>query len=227
MTSLHRRAAVRHHTFAFAALTLASLVFCQEARAADEGTWWLRLGPGQISFSEKVTLRAAGNVVPGAGATVSNNTALLAELGYRITPEWAAGLTIGIPPTTKVTGSGTAQAFGKFGEVTYAPMGLTAQYRLDAGGWRPYAGAGVVYYMAMRSKDAAIQQLDVDNAWGSVLQIGAEVPLSKQYGFFIDVKKLFLKTHASGVLPAAGGAPVTADITLNPLVVHAGISVQF
>ena len=42
-----------------------------------------------------------------------------------------------------------------------------------------------------------------------------------------DVKKLFLKTTASGNLPALGGAPVKADAKLDPLVIQAGLLLQF
>lgn len=211
------------------AVLLATLLAVgHSAASADEGPWRVRVGPARITFDESVTLSAGGAAVPGAGATLSDNTALLAEIGYRLTPAWSLGLTIGVPPTTKVSGSGTAEAFGRLGKVTYGPLGLTAQYQFDLGlPVRPYVGAGAVYYMIMKTRDGAIQDLEVDNAWGSVLQVGAELPLSERYGLFLDVKKLFLKTTASGVLPAAGGAPVSANVTLNPLVVHAGLSIRF
>lgn len=54
-----------------------------------------------------------------------------------------------------------------------------------------------------------------------------KLPLNERYSLFFDVKKLFLKTSASGVLPAMGGAPVSARVTLNPAVVHLGLSVNF
>ena len=195
---------------------------------ADENDWRLRIGPGHIAFDKNVTLSAGGAVIPGAGARLQDNTALLAEIGYRVTPNWSAGLTFGIPPTTKVNGTGTAEPFGEFGRVKYGPLGMTAQYQFNAGGTlQPYVGAGAVYYMVFSSKDAAITQLEVDNAWGSVIQVGADYNLTPTVGLFFDVRKLYLKTTATGFLPAAGGAPVKADATLNPLVIHAGLLVRF
>lgn len=212
---------------------IASLALCMLgttgfAHAQNSGDWRLRLGPGHISFDEKVTLSAAGNVVPGAGATFSNNTTLLAEVGYRFTPQWSAGLTLGIPPTTTAKGSGTAAPFGDFGKIKYGPLGLSGQYQFNSGGTvKPYVGAGVAYNIVFSNKDGAITQLKAKNSWGTFLQLGADIELSPKYGLFVDVKKLQLKTKATGFLPAAGGPPVRADATLNPLVVQAGLLMRF
>ena len=195
--------------------------------AADED-WRLRIGPGRIAFDERITLSIGGAPVPGAGAKLSDDTTLLAEIGYRFTPEWSAGLTVGIPPTTDIDGTGSAAAFGRLGEMKYGPLALTGQYQFNAGGrLQPYLGAGAVYYLVMDEKDGAVAGLTVDNAWGSVLQAGVDYKLSPTLGLFVDVKKLFLKTTASGSLPALGGAPVKADAKLDPLVIQAGLLLQF
>ncbi len=171
---------------------------------------------------------ASAAPVPGAGAKLSDDTTLLAEIGYRFTPEWSAGLTVGIPPTTDIDGTGSAAAFGRLGEMKYGPLALTGQYQFNAGGrLQPYLGAGAVYYLVMDEKDGAVAGLTVDNAWGSVLQAGVDYKLSPTLGLFVDVKKLFLKTTASGNLPALGGAPVKADAKLDPLVIQAGLLLQF
>lgn len=208
-----------------AALALAGLT---PSAHADGGDWRLRVGPGRIAWDETVRLSVGGAAVPGAGAELSDDTALLAEIGYRVGPNWSAGLTLGIPPTTDVSGSGAAAPFGRLGRVKYGPLGLTGQYQFNAGGaLRPYLGAGAVYYMVFEDRDGSIAQLEVDNAWGGIVQAGVDVRLSPRLGLFLDVKKLFLDTKARGTLPALGGAPVSADVTLDPLVIHAGLVVDF
>lgn len=211
---------------AFAAAALLASVAGQAS--ADEHAWRLRVGPGHIAWDEQVTLSIGGGPVPGAGARLSDNTTLLAEIGYRFTPSWSAGLTLGIPPSTEASGTGAAAPFGELGKIKYGPLALTAQYQFNSGAaLQPYVGAGAVYFMVLSDKDASIAQLKVDNAWGSVIQAGADYALSPTLGLFVDVKKLFLKTRASGTLPALGGAPVTADVTLDPLVIHAGLVLRF
>ena len=69
-----------------------------------------------------------------------------------------------------------------------------------------------------------MQQLDVKSAWGSAVQAGVEVPISKRVGIYADVKQLFLRTTASGVLL---GVPSSANVTLNPTIYNFGLAVDF
>ncbi len=207
---------------------LAAGIALAGAAQAQEADWRLRLGPGRIAWDETVRLNVGGSAVPGAGATLSDDTALLAEIGYRFTPAWSLGVTVGVPPTTAARGTGAAAPFGHLGDVKYGPLGLTAQYQFNtAGRLRPYVGAGAVYFKVFEDRDGSIERLKVDNAWGSIVQAGVDVRLSPRLGLFLDVKKLFLDTDAHGTLPALGGAPVRADITLDPLVLQAGLVIDF
>jgi outer membrane protein len=43
----------------------------------------------------------------------------------------------------------------------------------------------------------------------------------------MDARKIFVKTTATGAIPALGGPLATASVTLNPLVVHMGVSYRF
>lgn len=213
--------------FSSAVLALSSLS-CAANAADNSGSWDMQIGPAYIDFHEKVSLSAAGTPVPGAAAKVKNNTTLAAEITYRFTPEWSVAGNIGIPPTTDVTGTGTAEPFGKLGSVRYAPFAVTGKYTFGAGSsFRPYVGAGLVYYVVTKETDAFITSLKVDNATGSALQAGFQYDLTPSLGLFADVKKFFIKTTASGSLPALGGAPAKADIRLDPLALHAGVVVRF
>lgn len=211
---------------ASAALCVASVI--PGAAHAEDPRWFANLGVAHVMFHESATLSAAGTPVPGGNASASDNTTLALELGYKLTPQWSASATIGVPPTSKVAGSGTASAFGEMGRVKYGPLVLGGQYHLaPTANIQPYVGAGAVYYRVLSSRDGAIEQLDVKSGWGSMLQAGVRMPLNERYSLFFDVKKLFLKSSAAGLLPAMGGAPVSAQITLNPVVVHLGLSVNF
>lgn len=195
---------------------------------AEETPWWTHVGVARVAFQESAKLYAAGSAVPGADAQASDNTTLLLEGGYKFTPNWSTSVTIGIPPTSDVTGTGSVAAVGKIGSVKYAPLVMAAQYHLGSvGPVQPYVGAGAVYYYVMKAKDGALENLKVKSGWGSVLQVGAEMPLDQRFGLYFDVKKAFIKTKATGNLTAMGGAPVQADVTLNPLVVNIGLSVKF
>lgn len=76
-------------------------------------------------------------------------------------------------------------------------------------------------------KDGFITNLDVKSAFGAVAEIGADIPLEGGWSIGLDVRKIFLKTKADGVLPAMGGAAAHADVRLDPLVVFASIGRRF
>jgi outer membrane protein len=204
---------------ATAAILAAAVLGAQTAKA-EEDKWRIRVGPAQVYFDESASLGVGGAPLPGGNISIKNNTTLLAEFGYRFTPECSAGLTIGYPPTASVQGKGSAAALGEFGRVTYAPAALTLQYQFNTNGtFKPYVGAGPTYFVALKTSDGALAGFNVKNAWGGVLQAGVEYEISKKMDVFVDIKKLFIDTSATGSATAFGGAPATANVTLNPLVI--------
>jgi outer membrane protein len=195
---------------------------------AADGDWRLKVGIGRIDFREDVALSVGGAPFPTGGASLSDDNTLLAEIGYRFTPQWSAWLTLGVPPTTDVRGTGDAAPFGKLGEVRYGPLALAANYSFDTGSaLRPYVGAGAVYFAVLDEKDGAIAGLEAKSRFGSLVQIGAEYALTPTLGLFVDVKKLFVKTRATGTLPGLGGAPVEARVDLDPVVFTTGLVFDF
>ena len=92
---------------------------------------------------------------------------------------------------------------------------------------RPYVGAGLNYTIVFKSEDGFISNLDARSAFGSVLQLGVDMPLDSTWTLSADARKIFLKTKADGVLPAMGGAAAHADVRLDPLVVFVSIGRKF
>lgn len=209
------------------AILVAATLGAQTAKAEDD-KWRIRVGPAQVLYDESASLGVGGAPLPGGNVSIKDNTTLLVEFGYRFTPEWSAGLTIGYPPTASVQGEGSAAALGKLGSVTYGPAALTLQYQFNTNGtFKPYVGAGPAYFVVFKTRDGALAEFDAENAWGSVLQAGIEYEVSKKIDVFVDVKKLFLDTSATGSVTAFDGAPATASVTLDPLVVHVGVVFNF
>ena len=117
---------------------------------------------------------------------------------------------------------------GTLGEVKYAPAVLSVTYGLgELGIFRPYVGLGINDTRIVSTRDGDLAGLRVKSAWGSLLQVGVDVPLDAHWSLFLDVRKVFVKTSTSGTLPALGGLAATADVTLNPRITHAGLSYRF
>lgn len=136
--------------------------------------------------------------------------------------------TLGVPPQSKITGTGTEAPFGSLGAVRYAPIALIGKYQFDTGGaWHPYVGAGGVYYAVVKAIDGFVSALEVDNKFGAALQAGVQYDITSGLGVFLDFKKFYVKTQANGTVPAMGGAPAPADVTLDPAVVQVGVVLHF
>jgi outer membrane protein len=134
---------------------------------------------------------------------------------------------VGLPTSTKVEGQGSLAAFGKVGELTYGPLMLTGTYEFNLGPVRPYLGGGIAYIKVLKSSDGAITNLDAESGFGSVFQAGLNMPIDKTWGVFLDLRRLKWNSKATGVVPAAGGAPAQAKLKLTADVVLLGVSKQF
>ncbi|WP_082493372.1 OmpW family protein [Acidovorax sp. Leaf160] len=190
--------------------------------------WRIYAGAAHIGFSTSAEVRAGGQLVPGADARADSNNSLAFGAIYDFHPGWSAEIALGLPPTTALKGTGTLAGAGTLGKVKYGPAVLSVRRQLwEDGPVRPYIGAGINYTLVLESRDGFVSNLDVKNGVGPVLQAGFEVPIDARWSFFVDAKKIWLKTTATGTLPALGGAPAHAKVRLDPLVVTAGVSYRF
>ncbi|MCC4594205.1 outer membrane beta-barrel protein [Xanthomonas campestris pv. phormiicola] len=226
--SHHRR--VRALTF----VPLLCLGLCGVGTAAaEESHWSLRGGPVGVFWNESSTVSVAGSKVPGGSVAAKNNASLGVDVGYDLDDRWSLRLAVGVPPTTELTTSGSLNALvpplsGKLGKVKYGPAVLTAVYRFNPNGRIvPYVGAGASYVYVFDTDDGDVAGLQVDSAWGSVLQAGIDVPLKRGWSLFLDARKILVQTRARGTVPALGGPPASVAVHLDPLIVHTGIEYHF
>jgi len=204
------------------ALALLGLSCAAPATAEDKLGWYLQTGPASVTFSEDATIAAGGSTIPGANATLSDNATLAFGLGYRFSEALSVIAIGGVPPTTTVEGTGPLAGI-TVGEVTYAPLIVAANYHIPTKArFQPFVGAGVNYTMVFDTKDDGLTNLKAENAFGWALRAGFDYMVNETNGLFFAANKVFVSTKASGNAVALGGAPVDADIDLDPLILHAG-----
>lgn len=200
---------------------------------AEDSPWSIRVGPAQVLFDASAKVDVGGTTVPGANVGAEDNTTLALDIGYALTDRWTIRAAVGIPPTTTLSAAGTLKGFvppltGTLGRVKYGPAVLSATWKIgDFGAFHPYVGAGLNYTHVFSSEDGDIAGLKVDSAFGTVLEGGFDVPLDRHWSLFLDARKIFVKTMATGTVPALGGPPAKASVTLDPLIVHMGVSYRF
>jgi outer membrane protein len=187
--------------------------------------FYLHIGPAGLIYSEGAKMRAGGTPIPGADIRVPNSLTAAAEIGYFLTPNIAIGLAGGYPPLVKVEARGSITGLGTLGKVDGGPMALTAQYHFTGlGRFQPYIGLGPSLMIVFKDHDGAVSDLKTDHALGFAGQIGFNYMIDGNWGVFFDLKKVYLRAKTSGSL---GGLPIRATATLDPLVLHTGLTYRF
>jgi len=155
------------------ALTMTSAMSAQ-AQDQDAG-WYARVAPVTLIFDTDADISIAGNVVPGASASIEDNWSLSFEVGKKFQNNWALSFTGGIPPTAKLVGTGPLVGT-TLGKAKYAPAIATAHYHFDSFGpqFEPYLGGGLNYTFIYDETDGAVSNLKVDDTPGLVLVAGVE-----------------------------------------------------
>jgi outer membrane protein len=187
--------------------------------------WFVRVGAAQLTLADDADFSVMGQPLPGAGLETDAQYTASVEIGRRFGDHFSVDLTLGVPPTAEADGTGMIAGLGRLAEVTYGPMALTGLYHpFRNEKWDLYVGGGVSYMMIVDTKDGALTNVEADDDVGPVLQAGVSYSINSSWAVFADVKQAWLETTATGSL---GGAPVTADITMDPLVVSTGVQFSF
>lgn len=208
-----------------AGIAISAPAYAQSEKGWQAGDVVVRVGAAGVLFNSSADLELAGNPVPGGNVKVSNDVTPSGEISYFFTSAISGTVNFGIPPKARVDGKGTLTPAGELGQVRYGLGAATLRYHLnDQGSVSPFIGGGVGRLFSFSEDDGSVQNLEVDSAWGPVIQGGVDVHLSRKFGLYASVSYSPIKTDATGVI---FGAPATADVKLNPTVVQGGVSYRF
>jgi outer membrane protein len=208
-------------------IALAGLLLAASPAAAQDAdaNWFVHLGATRLTLADKIALNFAGAPVPGAGIETKPHLTPTVQIGRFVGEHIAIAVTVGVPPHISIQGAGALQPFGKLAETTYGPSVATVQYHpFRSGPVQPYVGVGASYMIIFSAKDAAFRDVTIEDDLAPALEGGTDVMLNKRVGFFLDVKKAFLRTTARGTF---GGAPVVGKVKLDPWALSAGATFRF
>ena len=137
------------------------------------------------------------------------------DISYFLSPNLAAELILTVPQKHTLSAGGA-----NIGSLRHLPPTLTVQYHFNAGGFKPYVGAGLNYTRFSSVNLPA--GVDIKrNSVGLALQVGVDIPLTKDLFLNIDIKKLQLGTKVS-----AGGSQI-GKFKVDPLLVGVGLGWRF
>lgn len=199
----------------------------QTASADDTGRWYIQAGIANVAFDESFDISAGGAPLAGSDASLSGSNTFGLGVGYYVNENFSVIGLIGVPPTTEASGEGVLAGL-TIGKVSYAPVMLLGNYHFNKDSkFQPFIGGGVVYNKIIDEEDNAVTGLSVDDSWGAVLRVGFDYMIDDNWGAFGSINKLILDHDFAGTAPAFGGAPVTASVELDPLIIHAGVTYRF
>lgn len=180
--------------------------FAQQA----ESPWLVRV--------RAVHLDSSNNDSTGLGLSINNKTIPDIDISYFFTPNIAAELVLTYPQKHDVNASALG---GKIGTLKHLPPTLLAQYHFtNFNGFKPYVGAGV-NYTRFSNVDLPLGATVDRNSWGPALQVGVDIPLTKQLSLNFDIKKVYIKTDVT--VPGV----TSGRFKVDPLLVGVGLGWRF
>ena len=130
----------------------------------------------------------------------------------------------------EIDGKGGLSGAGEIADTWIFPPALTLQYHFTSmGHFKPYVGAGVQYIAffdeTTGNNGLSATSVDIDNAFGFVLQAGADVSLGGGWVLNADVKKTWLNTNVTWHF--GDEDPIRADVDLDPWIFSVGLGYRF
>ncbi|QZP07167.1 OmpW family outer membrane protein [Caenibius sp. WL] len=132
-----------------------------------------------------------------------------------------------------IDGKGSLAGAELIANAKIVPATLTAKYHFNAGGVKPYLGAGPAYFIFIDEKSGATARAlgatrnRINDSLGVALQAGIDIPLNASgMALSLDAKRYFMKVDAKWY-DASGAKVLHTRNTLDPWVLSVGLAWRF
>lgn len=174
-----------------------------------------------VGVTAGLETRASDNYVPTVAAEYFFTENFSIETIAGVT-QHDVDATAGLPEGTELVSDGLL-----------LPATVTGKAHFNAGGIKPYIGAGVAYFIWLDVDDTAagtaplgVTNTTLSDEFGFVLQAGVDVPVGEDgFGVTLDAKRYFIGTTASWFV--GDTVVISNDHDLDPWVLSAGVSYRF
>ena len=199
------------------AASAATPAFAQPGASADT---FVRLGIAHIDMADEGVVFVNGVQDPGADYQTDKDFAGSIEIGHFVHPHFAVRLAGTTPTETYNLPKGSLNGLPNLGNDTSSTFTLTLTWHpLRGHRFSPYIGGGIGLNKIWSTEDRLADDLEIKSSHGPLIQAGVEFDVSDRFGLYFDAKKGFWSADASGFL---GGAKVTAEAELDPVILSAG-----
>lgn len=221
------------------AATAAAFALSNPALAQERaGSWQIKLlgtavlPDGEIDKVKYADPAVATALPAGPDTKADDNFVPTAAIEYFFTPNISVE-TICCITQHDVDGKGALAGAGLVSNVKIIPATFTAKYHFNAGGIKPYVGAGPTYFIFIDEKPGATAKSlgatrnKMDSSLGFALQAGVDIPLNASgLGFSLDAKRYFLSANSTWY-DGTGAKILETKHNLDPWVLSAGLAWRF
>ncbi len=218
-----------------AAALAAATMLSSPALAGDaEGKIQVKvLATGVLPDGKITALENNAIGLPAGSQTFANdNVVPTVAVEYFASPNFSVE-TICCLTTHGVKGAGAINGAAILDHVMILPATVTLKYHFNAGGIKPYVGAGPSAFFFIDEKPGATTatlggtRVKLDTHIGFALQAGADIPLGNGgFGISFDGKRYFMNTRLH-VYNSGGTEVLTTKHKLDPWVLSGGVYYRF
>ena len=135
------------------------------------------------------------------------------------------------PLTTNNIPAGSLAGLPNLGDDEFVMLTAGAAFYPLKGAVRPYIGGGIAFQITTQERDGLAVGLNIPNAHGPYVNAGLKVAVNNGLDVFVDARKAWYSTAATGLLPLDESfttfAEVYADAVLDPLTLQLGLGTRF
>jgi outer membrane protein len=189
------------------------------AQAQDAGESYVKVAASRTKLIDKGEVRTNGVLDPAAAYKTRPATHGTVTVGHYVMDHVAVEGSISTPLTTNNIPAGSLAGLPNLGDDEFVLATFGLSLRPVKGPVRPYVGGGVQFQFTTQQRDGLANGLNVPSTRGLYVNGGLEFDLTDRFGVFVDVRKAFYHTNASGLL---AGNQVNAKAVLDPLTISVG-----
>lgn len=218
--------------FAASGLVLAGLLVgtAAPAVAQEAGDTLVRLGVARTKLVDKGSVYTNGVLDPAADYETRDTIHGVLTVSHFVLDSVALDASISSPATTDNMPAGSLAGLPNLGDDEFVVATLGASLHLFRGPISPYVGGGLQFQLTTQERDALAVNLNIPNANGPYVKAGIDFAINDRVGLFVEGRKAFYHTNATGLLPLdatyTSFANVDARAQLDPLTIQIGVTAR-
>jgi outer membrane protein len=219
---------------AIAAALAATMLGSAPAHADDNGKLQVKLlATGVLPDGKITSVNDPGGILTAADQTKLNDRVVpTLAVEYYVAPEVSIETICCLTPHHVSGSAGPINGAEIVDHVLVLPATVTLKYHFDAGGIRPYVGAGPAWFFYIDEKPGTLSRalgvdtVKLDNKLGVAVQAGVDIPVSENgMGISFDAKRYWVKTTAH--YRVAGTQVLATSHKVDPWVLSGGVYFRF